>query len=80
MTTLVAGGAGFIGINLINKLSENDRKIYILDNFSINRNKSTLKSLSKKNNIKIIECDLSLFEETRKIIKDIKDNSLKPIF
>ena len=34
MINIIAGGAGFIGINLIKKLSAQNSQIYILDNLS----------------------------------------------
>ena len=34
MSIIVAGGAGFIGLNLTNELLKRKKKIIILDNFS----------------------------------------------
>ena len=60
MNYLITGGAGFIGLKLVEKLSKiKKNKIYIIDNFSkIKKNKDTLKILKKKNII-LIEKDLS---------------------
>ncbi len=79
MTIIVAGGAGFIGINLVNRLAISNEHIYILDNFSIDKNKSTLKGIQKDKKINIIECDLSDYQITKEIIGKIKQSSKKPI-
>ena len=50
MNYLITGGAGFIGLKLVEKLSKiKKNKIYIIDNFSkIKKNKDSLKILKKK--------------------------------
>ncbi len=57
MKSLVTGGAGFIGSNLVDLLIKNRHKVIVLDNFSTGR-KSNLKGHSKKN-LKIINIDIS---------------------
>ena len=39
---IVAGGAGFIGQNLVNKLIEDGAKVYVIDNFSYGTSKSNV--------------------------------------
>ena len=60
---LVTGGAGFIGYNLINKLTKSAKKIIVIDNFSTGYNKIFPK------NVKIIKGDCkeySIFQKLRK--------------
>ncbi len=57
MKSLVTGGAGFIGSNLVDLLIKKKHKVIVLDNFSTGR-KSNLKDHSKKN-LKIIKIDIS---------------------
>ena len=47
MKSLVTGGAGFIGSNLVDLLIKKKHKVIVLDNFSTGR-KSNLKDHSKK--------------------------------
>tara|TARA_A100001388_G_C28774084_1_gene505963 strand:+ start:3252 stop:4223 length:972 start_codon:yes stop_codon:yes gene_type:complete len=79
MSIIVAGGAGFIGINLINKLSKFYKEIYIIDNFSINKNRTNLKYIEIKDNVHVIECDLSDIKSTKDVIGKIKTSSTYPI-
>ena len=48
MKSLVTGGAGFIGSNLVDLLIKKKHKVIVLDNFSTGR-KSNLKTHSNKN-------------------------------
>ena len=48
MKTLVTGGAGFIGSNLVDQLILKGHKVIVLDNFSTGR-KSNLAHQKKKN-------------------------------
>ena len=57
MKSLVTGGAGFIGSNLVDLLIKKKHKVIVLDNFSTGR-KSNLKGHSKAN-LKIINIDIS---------------------
>ena len=53
---LVTGGAGFIGSHLVDLLLKNNYDVIILDNFSTGR----LENIQHvKNQIKIVECDIS---------------------
>ena len=78
MVDILAGGAGFIGINIAKKLSKKKSKVFILDNLS-NANKKELNKLVKLSNIEFIECDLSIVENTKKIFKSITQNGNKDI-
>ncbi len=69
MKSLVTGGAGFIGSNLVDLLVKNKHKVIVLDNFSTGR-KSNLKHHSKKN-IKIINLDISKNINLKKYFKGV---------
>ena len=55
--SLVTGGAGFIGSNLVDQLVKKKHKVIVLDNFSTGR-RSNLSHQIKKN-LKIIKIDIS---------------------
>ena len=57
MKSLVTGGAGFIGSNLVDLLVKNKHKVIVLDNFITGR-RSNLKE-HKKNNVKVVKIDIS---------------------
>lgn len=60
MKYLITGGAGFIGINLVEKLSKNkNNDIYIIDNLSKKTNKNDFLHILKKKNVKLIQKDLN---------------------
>ena len=59
MKYLITGGAGFIGINLVQKLLKNkSNKIYILDNFS-KKNETDSNNLFKNKNVILIKKNLN---------------------
>ena len=70
MSIIVAGGGGFIGINLIKVLLKKKTKIFLLDNFS-NGNKLLINNLKSFDNLKVFECDISnevqIFQTLEKI-------------
>ncbi|EQA61300.1 SDR family oxidoreductase [Leptospira alexanderi] len=57
MKALVTGGAGFIGSHLVDLLLENKFEVTVLDNFSTGR---ALNLGHVKENIDLVECDLSI--------------------
>ena len=63
MKSLVTGGAGFIGSNLVDKLVQFDHKVTVLDNLSTGQ-LSNLKRV--KNKIKFINIDISKSTENLK--------------
>ena len=71
MSTIVAGGAGFIGINLIKELLKKKKRIFVLDNFS-NGKKSFLNKLKSFDSLQVIECDLSRKDEVFQVIEKIR--------
>jgi len=68
MNSLVTGGAGFIGSNLVDELVKRKHKVTVIDNFSTGRLSNL--SLNRKK-IKIINADLSKFKNLDKVIKNI---------
>ncbi len=71
MISIITGGAGFIGFNLTKKLLNIGNKVIILDNFS-NSNKDKICSI-KNENIEVIFCDLSNYEQTYGVFESIKN-------
>ena len=67
--SLVTGGAGFIGSNLVDQLVKMGHKIIVLDNFSTGR-RSNL-SHHKKKNIKIVKLDISVNKNLDKYFKGV---------
>ena len=67
MKSLITGGAGFIGSNLVDQLVKKGHKVIVLDNFSTGR-RSNLTQHTKKN-VKIIKIDIS---ENKKLDKYFK--------
>ena len=65
--SIVTGGAGFIGSNLVDELVKRKHKVTVIDNFSTGRLSNL--SLNKKK-IKIINADLSKLKNLDKIIKN----------
>jgi len=56
---LIIGGAGFIGLNLVKKLSsEQKNRIYIVDNFSRGKNDKELKKIINKKDIYLIKSNI----------------------
>ena len=68
MNSLVTGGAGFIGSNLVDELVKRKHKVTVIDNFSTGRLSNL--SLNRKK-IKIINADLSKFKNLDRVIKNI---------
>ena len=67
---LITGGAGFIGYHLAKRLLKANYKIDILDNFTRGVNDSELNSLTKKNNIELLNMDLLSQKVDEKIDHD----------
>ena len=65
MTSIIAGGAGFIGINLAKKLISEGSDVIIIDNFSNSKKRFIPADLD---NLTIIENDLSSIKETKQAI------------
>lgn len=65
--SLVTGGAGFIGSNLVEKLLNKNHKVIVLDNFSTGRKSN----LNKNKYLKIINCDISNYNKIEKYFKNI---------
>jgi UDP-glucose 4-epimerase len=67
--SLVTGGAGFIGSNLVDQLVKKKHKVIVLDNFSTGR-RSNLSHQTKKN-VKIIKVDISSNKNLDKYFNDV---------
>ncbi len=70
MSIIIAGGAGFIGINLIKELIKKKSRLIILDNFS-NGKKSFLDKLKNSYDFTVIDCNLAIIDEVDNAIKKI---------
>jgi UDP-glucose 4-epimerase len=61
--SIIVGGAGFIGSNLVNRLILEGRVVVVLDNFSRGRREYFNKQVLDSNNFFIFECDATSFDE-----------------
>ena len=69
LKSIVTGGAGFIGSNLVDRLVENGHKVIVIDNF-VSGKKSNLSHQSKKN-VKIVKLDISNNKKLGKYFKGV---------
>ena len=69
MKSIVTGGAGFIGSNLVDQLVRKGHKVTVLDNFSTGR-RSNLSHHNKKD-VKIIKIDISKNKQLIKYFKGV---------
>ena len=67
--SIVTGGAGFVGSNLVDRLVKERHKVIVLDNF-ISGSRSNLSHHSKKN-VKIIKIDISNNRNLYKYFKGV---------
>ena len=65
--SIVTGGAGFIGSNLVDRLVEEGHKVIVLDNFVSGKRHNLSHHLKK--NVKIIRIDIS---NTKKLDRYLK--------
>ena len=66
-SSLVTGGAGFIGSNLVERLLNKKHKVTVIDNFSTGR-KSNLK---KNKNLRIVNCDIANYTKIERYFKNV---------
>jgi len=69
MKSVVTGGAGFIGSNLVDRLVQKGHKVIVLDNFSTGKQLNLLHHAKK--NVKIIKIDISKNKQLDKYFKDV---------
>lgn len=69
MAVLITGGAGFIGSHLVEKLSETEDEVIVLDDFTSGR--QNIAVLDKLTNVSIITGSITNFE----LIKDLASSS-----
>ena len=67
-STLITGGAGFIGSHLVDALLEMGTKIIVLDNFSTGRPQN-LDHVAQK--IRLVECDISKPGEWKDLFEEV---------
>ncbi len=70
MKTIVTGGAGFIGSHLVGLLLERGHSVLVLDNFITGR-KENLAYLKDNPNLKLVQADVSEFDEIKSYFKGI---------
>ena len=69
MKSIVTGGAGFIGSNLVDELIRKKHKVLVLDNFSTGRKSNLSKHSLKK--LKIIKVDISKKNDLEKYFNNV---------
>ena len=67
--SIVTGGAGFIGSNLVDRLVKDQHKVIVLDNFVSGKKKNL--SHHKENNVKIINLDISKNKNLQKYFNKV---------
>ena len=67
--TLVTGGAGFIGSNLVEALLARGNAVRVLDNFSTGK-RENLAHLDSR--VEVIEGDITVFEDVERAIRDVE--------
>ena len=72
MKILISGGAGFIGFNLVKKLSEGNNKIVIIDDFSRGKFDKEFTEYINKKNIKLFDVNLVKENALDKLDKDFE--------
>ena len=70
MKSIVTGGAGFIGSNLVDELISSGHKVTVLDNFSTG-NLVNLKKHKKNKKLKIVKIDISSKKNLDKFFKNV---------
>ena len=69
MKSIVTGGAGFIGSNLVDQLVKKGHKVIVLDNFSTGKRSNLFHHIKK--NVRIIKIDISGNKQLDKYFKGV---------
>lgn len=67
---LVAGGAGFIGSHIVDKLLQEDKDVTVLDNF-YSGNLANIKQHKDKSSFHLVKGDVRNFDLVKKAVKDV---------
>lgn len=74
--SVITGGAGFIGVNLIRQLLDKSHNVIVLDNLSLGT-LSNIEQFNKNNSFSFVECDLSVSSQVDNAFSQILKKNKK---